>query len=318
MTLEPTPTVRSARWSSRIAVFSVCLLLITLVLHRFASLPTPLALNLFGVGLAGAGVALLIALPALARIWFTGHAGAGSAGLGAVLGLIALGAPLGFLAAHQGLPWIYDVTTDPAHPPPFAELAKRPPGANAAAYPGQHFAELQAKAYPDVRPLVLDRSVEEAFELVEEAVRRLRWRVIVEEPPMPGRGGSPGVIEATEQTLIVGFTDDIVIRIDGGATRARIDARSASRYGGFDFGQNAARLRRLLAEIRARAEVTPSAALTAAVKEKDKNKKTGSAAARALLKRQKARDQQKAESRNVPVPAKSDARRAPARKETPR
>jgi uncharacterized protein (DUF1499 family) len=316
MTLEPTPTVRTARWSSRIAVFSVCLLLVTLILHRFASLPTPLALNLFVVGLAGAGLALLIALPALARIWFTGHAGAGSAGLGAVLGLLMLAGPLAFLAAHQGLPWIYDVTTDPANPPRFMELAKRPPGANPSVYPGQHFAEQQARAYPDLRPLVLDRSVEEAFELVEEAVRRLRWRVIVEEPPMPGRSSSPGTIEATEQTLIVGFTDDIVIRIDGGATRARIDARSASRYGGFDLGQNAARLRRLLAEVRARAEVTPSAAVTAAAKEKDT--KTGSAAARALLKRQKARDQQKAESRNVPVPAKSDARRAPARKETPR
>jgi uncharacterized protein (DUF1499 family) len=316
MTLEPTPTVRSARWSSRIAVFSVCLLLVTLILHRFTSLPTPLALNLFLVGLAGAALALLIALPVLARIWFTDHAGAGSAALGAVLGLLALGGPLGFLAAHQGLPRIYDVSTDAANPPAFAELAKRPPGANAAAYPGRRFAELQAKAYPDLRPLVLDRSVEEAFELVEEAVRRLRWRVIVEEPPMPGRSGSPGVIEATEQTLIVGFTDDIVIRIGGSATGARIDARSASRYGDFDFGQNAARLRRLLAEIRARVEVTPSAAVTAAAKEKEKT--PGSAAARALLKRQKARDQQKAESRNVPAPAKSDARRAPARKETPR
>ena len=90
-----------------------------------------------------------------------------------------------------------------------------------SAYPGQAFAELQAKAYPDLRTLVLDRSVEEAFELVEEAVRRLRWR--------GGGGGAadarrrtptPGLIEATEQTLLLGFTDDIVIRIEG-----RRDAR---------------------------------------------------------------------------------------------
>ena len=149
-------------------------------------------------------------------------------------------------------------------PPTFAALAQRPAGANAVAYPGRAFAELQAKAYPDLRTLVLDRPVEEAFELVEEAVRRLRWRVVAEEPPMPpsaGKPAEPGMIEATEQTLIVGFTDDIVIRIEGGAKRSRIDARSASRYGGTDFGQNAMRLRRLLAEIRARAELTPSAAV---------------------------------------------------------
>jgi uncharacterized protein (DUF1499 family) len=309
MTTEATERVGAARWSSRIGIFFVSLLLVTLILHRLAGLPTPLALNLFVVGLAGAGVALLIGLAALARIWFTGQAGAGSAGAGILLALAALGGPLIYASAHYDLPPINDVTTDPANPPAFAELAKRPPGANPVAYPGQRYAELQAKAYPELRTLVLDRSAEEAFELVEEAVRRLRWRVVVEEPPMPGRDATPGVIEATDQTLVVGFTDDIVIRIEGGPTRARIDARSASRYGSFDFGQNAARVRSLLAEVRARAEATPSIAAA--------SRKRAGAAARALLKRQKARDQQKAESRNARGRARSDAQRAPARKATP-
>jgi uncharacterized protein (DUF1499 family) len=207
---------------------------------------------------------------------------------------------------NYGLPPINDVSTDLKKPPEFAELAKRPRGANPVAYP-RRFAELQAKGYPELRTLELDRSVEEAFELVEEAVRRLRWRVIAEEPPTIGK--EPGLIEATEQTLIVGFTDDIVVRIEGGATRAHIDARSASRYGSFDFGQNAARVRRFLAEVRSRAEITPSAA--AATREHAKG------GARELLKRQKARDQQKVESRNVRDPGKPGAQRAPARKETP-
>jgi uncharacterized protein (DUF1499 family) len=316
MTLEPIPTVRSARWASRIAVFSVGLLLVTLVLHRFSAMPTPLALNLFLVGLGGAGLALLVGLAATARIWFTGHAGAGSAAVGILLALAALGGPLFYAAIHYDRPWINDATTDVANPPAFAALAQRPSGANPVAYPGQAFAELQAKAYPDLRTLVLDRSVEEAFELAEEVVRRLRWRVIAEEPPMPpsaAKPAEPGIIEATEQTLMVGFTDDIVIRIEGGAKRSRIDARSASRYGAIDFGENALRLRRLMAEIRRRAELTPSAAVATGTRER-----TPGAAARALLKRQKARDQQKAESRNARGPAKSGAQRAPARKETPR
>ena len=305
----------AARWASRIAVFSVSLLLVTLVLHRIA-LPTPLAINLFLTGLAGAGVGLLIGLFALARIWVTGYAGAGGAALAVVLGLAVLSGPGVFLLAHLDRPLINDLTTDTANPPVFAALAKRPPGANPIAYPGTTYAEQQRKAYPDLRTLVLDRPVEEAFELVEEAVKRLRWRVIAEEPPMPPTGGRPaeaGIIEATEQTLFVGFTDDIVIRIDGGGSQSRVDARSASRYGGADFGQNAQRLRRLMAEIRARADVTPTAAVAAAAKARNPG-----AAARALLKRQKARDQQKAESRNARGPAKSDAQRAPARKEPPR
>jgi len=314
MSLEPIPTVRSARWASRIATFAVALLVVTLALHRFSVMPTPLALNLFVVGLAGAGLAVLVGLAAAARIWVTGEAGAGSAALGILLGLAATGGPLVHAAVHYNRPWINDATTDAANPPAFVALAQRPPGANPTAYPGRAFAEMQAKAYPDLRTLVLDRSVEEAFELVEEAVRRLRWRVVAEEPPMPpsaGKAAEPGIIEATDQTLLVGFTDDIVIRIEGGAKRSRIDARSASRFGGMDFGENATRLRRLMAEVRARAEVTPTAAVAS-------RERTPGAAARALLKRQKARDQKKAESRNAQGPGRSNAQRAPARKETPR
>jgi hypothetical protein len=292
MTLEATPTVQSARWSSRVVLFSVSLLLVTLLLHRFFTLPTPLALNLFAVGLAGAGLAALIGLVAMARIWFTGHAGAGSAVLGVLVGAATLIGPAGYWVAHNHLPWINDVTTDPANPPAFASLAARAPGANATAYPGQAHAELQAKAYPDLRTLVLDRSVEEAFDLVEAAVRRLKWSVVAEEPPMTGKDAAPGMIEATDHTLLLGFADDVVIRIAGTARRATVDARSASRYGTFDMGQNAARLRRLFAEIRARAEITPSAAVAAATKEK-KDKKP----IRSLLKRKKAADQRKAGSR---------------------
>jgi Protein of unknown function (DUF1499) len=316
MTLEPIRTVRSARWASRIAVFSVGLLVVTLLLHRFAAMATPLALNLFVVGLGGAALALLIGLVAAVRIWFTGYAGAGSAAVGILLALSALVGPLTHAAVYYDRPWINDATTDAANPPAFVTLAQRPQGANPVVYPGHAFAELQARAYPDLRTLVLERSVEEAFELVEEAVKRLRWRVIAEEPPMPpsaGKPAEPGIIEATEQTLVVGFTDDVVIRIEGDAKQSRIDARSASRYGGADLGENAMRLRRLMAEVHARAEVTPSAAVAARTKER-----TPGAAARALLKRQKARDQQKAESRNAQGPAKSGAQRAPARKETPR
>lgn len=298
MTLDETPTVTSARWSSWLALFSVALLAVTVLLHRFFALSSLLAINLFVVGLAGAGLAVLVGLWALARIWFTGYVGAGSAVLGVLLGTAMLAGPAVYGLTHSQLPWINDVTTDPANPPAFVALALRPPGANATAYPGAEAAALQAKAYPDLRPLMLDRSVEEAFELVEEAVRRLRWSVMVEEPPMPGKDATPGVIEATEQTLLLGFTDDIVIRIEGTATRAKIDARSASRYGSFDLGQNAARLRRLFAEIRARAEVTPSVATVTTPKEKSKTPGAS------LFKRKKGVDPRKAGSRFGRAPSK--------------
>ena len=163
------------------------------------------------------------------------------------------------------------------------------------------------KAYPELRTLTIERSAEEAFELVEETVRKLRWRVVAAEPPT-GRPLKAGTLEAADQTMIVGFTDDIVIRVEGSPTRSRIDVRSASRYGTFDFGQNAARVRRFLADVQSRAEATAVAGRRGAA----------SARARALLKRQKAGDPEKAGSRSGRGPAQSNVQRAPAQKERPR
>jgi hypothetical protein len=47
----------------------------------------------------------------------------------------------------------------------------------------------------------------------------------------------------------MGFRDDVVIRVRAEADGARIDARSSSRYGSFDFGTNAARVRGLMNDI---------------------------------------------------------------------
>jgi hypothetical protein len=47
----------------------------------------------------------------------------------------------------------------------------------------------------------------------------------------------------------MGFRDDVVIRVRTAGDGSRIDARSASRYGMYDFGANAARLRALLSDI---------------------------------------------------------------------
>ena len=286
-------------------MFSVSLLLATLVLHRVTSFSTAVATNLFLFGYAGAAVAILIGLVAFVQIWRTGFGGAGRVALGVLLPVVMFAGPVGYAIAFHNLPRINDVTTDLTSPPRFALLAKRTDGANSSAYSGQKFAEQQAMAYPDLRTLVLERSAEEAFDLVEEAVRKLRWRVVAAEPPT-GRPAKAGILEATDQTMIVGFTDDIVVRVDGSANRARIDVRSASRYGSFDFGQNAARARRFLAEVQHRAEATAIAS------------RRGTTRARALLKRQKAGDPEKAGSRTGRGPAQSSVPRAPAQKERQR
>jgi len=57
------------------------------------------------------------------------------------------------------------------------------------------------------------------------------------------------VIEAVARTPIMGFRDDVVIRISPLGQGARVDMRSASRFGDHDLGSNASRIRSLLEDI---------------------------------------------------------------------
>ena len=68
-----------------------------------------------------------------------------------------------------------------------------------------------------------------------------KWRVVDARAPLAGR--RDGRIEAVARTAIMGFRDDVVIRIRPDPDGARIDIRSTSRYGRHDFGTNAARVR---------------------------------------------------------------------------
>lgn len=246
----PTPI---AAWSRRVALFSLQLVLVGLFLHRFLSLSTPVAINLFATAIGGAVLAILLAIVAFAVIWRLGRSGAWSAAAGLFFGLMLLAWPTAYLPFYLTLPEINDVTTDTSVPPRFVALAaQRAKGANPIDYKGASVARIQAEAYPDIRPVVIPRPVNETFEMLGEIVRRFRWQIASEQAPQ-GRG-RPGYIEALDRTLVLGFYDDVVLRVDGDARETRIDVRSASRYGRHDLGRNAARVRKLFAEIRTQLE----------------------------------------------------------------
>lgn len=239
-----------AVWSLRLALFGGGLAIAGIILHRILGLQTPILLNILMVAFASSGLALLLALIGIVQIWFTGRPGAGAAFAGLMMSLALFAWPAYYIPALRDLPAINDVTTDPRTPPPMTALARlRGPGANPARYPGDSWAEMQAAAYPDLHPLLIPRSADEAFELAADAVRRLKLKVVAESPPGDGFD-EPGTIEAVDRTFIIGFYDDVVIRVMGDADSSQIDVRSASRYGKHDLGRNAARVRTILAELR--------------------------------------------------------------------
>jgi uncharacterized protein (DUF1499 family) len=243
---------REATWARRMALFFVQLLLLTAVLHHFASLTTPAAINLLGVSIAGLFLAIVIAVASLVRIWFGGQTGGAQAFAAIFIALVGLAAPLYFLSHAVTLPRLTDIETTPDEPLQFKMLASmRPADANLITEPDDAAIEAQEDAYPDIGPMALERSAPEVFSLVHEAVERLGWTIVLSEAP--GETG-PGRIEATDRTLVMGFTDDVLVQIKGDDAHAIIDARSSSRYGLHDLGANAARLRGLFTEITAALE----------------------------------------------------------------
>ncbi|MGH6803826.1 MAG: DUF1499 domain-containing protein [Methyloceanibacter sp.] len=244
--------VREATWARRVALFFVQLLILTVLLHRFASLTTPAAINLIAVCIAGLFLAIAIAIASIVRIWFGGQTGAAQAFAAIFIACVGLAVPLYYLSHAVTLPRLSDVETTPDEPLDFRMLTTtRPADANPITEPDAAAVEAQEEAYPDIGPMALERSAPEVFSLVHEAVERLGWTIALNEAP--GETGI-GRIEATDRTLVMGFTDDVLVQIKGDDAHAIIDARSVSRYGLHDLGTNAARIRALLAEVTAALE----------------------------------------------------------------
>lgn len=242
--LPELPMSRLAIWSSRFALFGLAVAVLSIIVVRTGSLEVAPALVTFGAALIFAVLAVLLAFLAFVVIWRQGLRGLGRAVGGLMLGIVILVYPgyLGYRAST--LPALNDITTDTATPPSFGKLAGlRPSGTDR--YPAE-FAALQEAAYPDIVPLEFGVSPRLAYREALKLIEKRKWRVVDERPPA---GRRDGMIAAVARTLIMGFPDDVAIRVSAAGTGARVDVRSASRYGMNDFGANAARVSELLADI---------------------------------------------------------------------
>ena len=282
-----------ARWSSRLALFFASVLPITLFLHRLFGLSTPVAMNIAGLD-----------------IWVTGRQGAARIVVAATLASGLISIPLAMYIVGRNWPAINDLTTDPVTPPAYVAAEKsRAPDSNPLAYPSR-FAELQNANYPDIKSLIVQRPPEETFELVLQALGKLKMPTLLQAPPNAD-DGTPGLVELEDRTMILGFTDDVIIRVADNDGASKVDVRSSSRYGSSDFGRNADRIRMLLKEISGRVDASvpnADAALRARLKkqEKDAGVKQPQAGSQATKPKRLRRD-----------PSQSGVRREPARKVSP-
>jgi hypothetical protein len=269
------PTSQLAIWARRVAFFSLAATLIAIIVVRSGALEIVPALSTLAGALVLAVLAILLAFGAALSIWFTGAAGLSEAVTAFFIGFALIAYPLFLGVKGYRLPAIHDVTTDPIDPPRFEVIARlRPRDANPIAYEGLYAAQLQHDAYSDIEPDLTDNTPQEAYNAAMKVIAKRKWYVVDTRPP---QGGGPqlidtrptppsprsqpqpppappptvrdGYIEAIARTPILGFRDDVVVRIRPTGDGARIDVRSASRYGRHDFGTNANRVRNLIDDI---------------------------------------------------------------------
>jgi uncharacterized protein (DUF1499 family) len=251
-TLIEEPISPLASWSARLAFFGAAVAVLSIIIVRSGILEIAPAVATFGAALVFAVAAILLAFASFVSIWIKGGPGLGRAFLGLFLGLALIAYPAFIAVSARKLPQINDITTDFANPPRFDVLARLRPR-DRIDYP-KFFAEQQRKGYPDIVPLQLDLPARSAYDVAMKIVTARKWLVLDARPPA---GARPGTIEAVARTTIMGFRDDVVVRISALGAGSRIDVRSASRYGLSDFGANAKRIRALLADIEEAANDLP-------------------------------------------------------------
>lgn len=238
----------TARWSFRLALFAVPVLVLSILLYRLGILDFTLATVAFAAGLAVAALGGLLGAVAFFITWESGWVGIGRAMAAVALAVVVLSAPAVVIARGMMLPELADISTDLEDPPHFhALLLASPREANGHSAPDALAANAQRMGYPGIKPVDLSATPEEAFNAVLTLVQKRGWHVLDAAPP---RGTQrDGRIEAVAVSRIMGYRNDVVIRIRPTPKGARVDMRSASRYGMRDLGSNAERIESLMDDL---------------------------------------------------------------------
>lgn len=231
--------------SMRTAVLAATLALLAIICHRLGLIDYRAAL--LGLLLSAASGVFAIFFGAVGT-WRAKQAKepelAATLG-GSTLALLIVVPLLATAVTGIGKPMIHDISTDLQNPPEFfAVPALRTTRDNSLDRSDpENLVDLQREHYPDLNTLFIDRPFEQVFEQAVMLVKQRGWEIA-------SVSAANGRIEATDTTLLMGFKDDVVIRIQTEGNRTRVDMRSVSRAGKGDLGVNAERIRSFLAALK--------------------------------------------------------------------
>lgn len=249
-------TSKWAIWARRLGSLALPMTIIPVLLHREQMVTSSDFAVVEAVAAGIAGLAVLLALGAFARLWVTGDRGWGRAVSGLLFGLVCL-APFGWFG-YQALryPVVNEVTTDVLTPLELTSDVRVAP-TDAA------MRDRIAATFPNARTRSYPVDATEMFAIVEALVEERDWDVRVRRAPPTAL--DTGMISAVAMTL-VGWRDEVAIRVAGTAQGSTIDMRSVPLGQFHDFGENGRRIEEFLLALDAKITLTlrnaPQAAAT--------------------------------------------------------
>jgi uncharacterized protein (DUF1499 family) len=224
---------RAVRWIRRLALLALLALPLSVIVVRLGWWQPGLLVYALACLLSAALLALSVILTLLPSLRGPQRGSLLQAALLALPGSVLLAT---LLAGRGDYPPIHDISTDLEQPPNFSHAPSlRGSDANPLTVKPETLA-VQREAYPDIRPLKTPLPTEAAYRRALETARALGWEVVYEAP-------RDGEIEAVVTTPIMGFRDDVMIRLRAADGGTRVDLRSVSRVGLGDLGANAERIR---------------------------------------------------------------------------
>jgi hypothetical protein len=240
-------TSKAAGWSRRTAAFSAVLLLTVFTGHHFDLVETPVFLWVLAIVALLAALALIFAALAFSRLWHFGDRGGRDLTVGALLALLVL-TPYGVAAYWATIyPPLRDISTD-FDDPPALDVGDRTKDMNvlSPATPGEQ--RLQTDSYPLVSARSYDLPFETIVNAVETVLDRRGWDLSEPYPDLAAGQGDV-TITAVAKGFVLGLPSDVAIRVADDGDSVIVDMRSASRYGRYDLGDNAARITDFLGEL---------------------------------------------------------------------
>lgn len=229
-------TSKWAIWARRFGSLALPLAIIPVFLHR-ERLITSNDFNVIElIAMGVAALALVLALGAFVRLWITGDQGWGKAVIGLFLGLVCL-VPAGILALQMtSYPAVSDVSSNFVVPPGLVSQA-----AGRAPAPDE-WAAVEA-AFPNARDRTYPFGAAQMYNLTVALAEARGWEPRARREPQTPL--AEGQVNAIAMTLL-GWRDEVAIRIQGDPQGAIVSMRSAALHAGPDFGENGRRIEEFL------------------------------------------------------------------------